>query len=51
MDNGFGVDDLFQDEHVPRLSFRRRIDARLDELRHGGCNQFVRLFPPSPAFY
>ncbi|KAG0639827.1 mediator complex, subunit Med16 [Tuber brumale] len=41
MENGFGVDDLFQDETIPRLSSRRRVDARLDELRLSGCNSKI----------
>jgi len=41
MENGFGVDDLFQDETTPRLSSRRRVDARLDELRLSGCNSKI----------
>lgn len=41
MENGF--DDFFQDDHVPGLSLRRRIDARMDELRLGGCNSYEFL--------
>ncbi|RPA95294.1 hypothetical protein L873DRAFT_1745488 [Choiromyces venosus 120613-1] len=41
MENGFGVDDLFQDDTIPRLSSRRRVDARLDDLRLSGCNSKI----------
>ncbi|RPB14929.1 hypothetical protein P167DRAFT_519145 [Morchella conica CCBAS932] len=40
MENGFGVEDLFQDDTAPRTS-PRRTDSRMDELRLGGCNQKI----------
>ncbi|KAL7273205.1 Mediator of RNA polymerase II transcription subunit 16 [Rhizina undulata] len=41
MEAGFGVEDLFRDEATHQRYPHRRIEARMDELRLGGCNSKI----------